>query len=91
MYASGEDRSPTFIIENKRPNKLCEPQSGTTKSILEERSYNYSMEQERTTTVQKSGDATVDDNIVASSTVVKTSVHDLNGATVSNNTVPEII
>lgn len=49
------------------------------------------MEQNTASTVQTTSDAIVSDNTIVSSTIVESTVHSPNGATVSDDKVPENI
>lgn len=65
-------------------DKLCNSQSGKMKSTVDGKAYNRSMKERRENTICSSDVATVRDNNVARSTVVKFTIRDRNEATTSD-------
>lgn len=90
VHAPKKEEIPTSIFGGIGPDKPGEPRAGETGSTVEKRRYKLRMIQETRTTVQRA-EATVDDNIVAGSTVAKFTVPSPNNAIVSINKLPKFI
>lgn len=91
MHAPGKDEKPTPIFGDIRLDKPSKPRSGRTGSAIERRTYNYSIERERRTTIRTVSNATIDDNTVTSSAVADSTVLGQEDATVLKNKVFENI
>lgn len=89
MHTPRKDEIPTPIFEGIRPNRPCEPQTVKTLNTIEDKSYRYSMEEERRTRKQTTSVTTAGDNTIASNTVVRSTENVPNDSTVSNITVSE--
>lgn len=90
VHSLKKNEISTPIFEGLKPNNLCEPQIGETRSTLEERIYNYSKKQKRKSTVRTTDDVTIGNNAAAGSTVVEPTVHSSKNATAYNSAVFEM-